>query len=309
MAEVEQPTTASVEEKKTPPTAAKQEQPTKKKKIFGEIKKPDTIIYRLIKENDVKMREDTPRYPPYIRFPNYDIITWEDGTRAIRWLPGEQSIFVDEQEKEGRRIPDNIINNPNNRFEVINGDIRVQPHQKTKIQFLDMCNRNADSKYRTGSVPILFRRYSEEAKTEQLSDKQKKQQEAIRKAFSADEPQVAFHADYLGIPLIDGQTNATRTFESVVTDYRQVAVDDPVRFLKTFDDEDLKLKYKIKMAIESNVISLNFMPGKAVWVGSKEEISDVPETKELKQVVDTLFLFSQTGKGTPFLKRIADFEG
>lgn len=290
------------------PTTASVKKEVPKKKIFGELKKADTVIYRLTKTNDVKMRDDTPLYPPYIRFPNYDIIEWEGGTRAIRWLPGEQSNFVDEQEANGRKIPDNIIHNPNNRFEIINGDIRVQPHQKTKIEFLDLCNRNEDSEHRTGSVAAIFRRYSEDKKVEQLGIKQQKKQDAIQKAFTADEQQVAFHADYLGIKLIDGQTNATRTYDAVVADYRQIAVDDPVRFLKTFDDEDLKLKYKIKKAIESGYISLSIMPGKAVVAASKEEICDVPVTTEIKQISDTLFLFSQTTKGTSFLKKISDLD-
>lgn len=298
MAEVQQPTIASDKKKS-------QEQP--KKKIFGELKKPDVVIYRMIKTNDMKMRDDTPLYPPYKRFPNYDIITWEDGTRAIRWLPGEQSIFVDEQEKDGRKIPENILNNPNNRFEIINGDILVQPHQKTKIQFLDICNRNADSPHRTGSVQAVFRKYSEDKKVEVLSEKQNKQQEAIDKAFSATPEQITFHADYLNIALIDRQTQASRSDAAIITDYRQIAIDDPVKFLKTFDDEDLKSKYKIKQMVLGGVVSMNIIPGKAVIAATKEELCDIPDKADQKQIVDTLFLFSQTSKGVGFLKKVAEW--
>jgi len=115
MAEVAVPNTASDKKAEAP-----------KKKIYGEKKGPDVIIYRLLKQNDVRLRSDTPLYPPYIRFPNKDIIVWEGATREIRWLPGEQSIFVDEQEKGGRKIPDNILENPNNRFEIINESINCR---------------------------------------------------------------------------------------------------------------------------------------------------------------------------------------
>jgi hypothetical protein len=141
-----------------------------KKKIFGQQKKPDVVLYRLIKENDRTIRKDTPQFPPYKRFPNTDIIVWEDATREIRWLPGEQSIFVDEQEKNGRNIPENIIHNPNNRFEIIDGEIRVRPHEKTKILFLDMCNRNADSKHSTGTIQPLFRKLMELQRTPKFLD-------------------------------------------------------------------------------------------------------------------------------------------
>lgn len=224
-----------------------------KKKIFGTQKKPDVIIYRMIKTNDRTQRTDTPLYPPYTRFPNKDIIVWEftdsdgnksEATREIRWLPGEQSNFVDEQEKDGRKIPENILNNPNNRFEIIDGDIRVRPHEKTKIQFLDMCNRNADSLHRTGTVASVFRKYTEEVRIAELKEKQSHQKVAIQNAFNAEDELVYFQAPLLNIPLVNNLTGASRDFESILTDYRQVAMDNPVEFLKIFDDEGLKQKFK-----------------------------------------------------------------
>lgn len=226
MAEVAAPTTASVSETKAD---------NPKKKIFGEQKKADVIIYRLLNQNNVKLREDTPLYPPYIRFPNKDIIVWEDGTREIRWLPGEQSIFVDEQEKDGRRIPENILNNPNNRFEIINGDIRVRPHEKTKIYFLDICNRNIESQHRTGTVAAIFKKYTEESRIQELNEKQIKQQDALKKAFEATEEMVYAHAQKMGIDLVNPTTNESRKYKAIRTDYRQLAMDNPEKFLKVFE--------------------------------------------------------------------------
>lgn len=224
MAQVAAPETASV----------KAEVP--KKKIFGEQKKPNNIVYRLLQKNDRTMRTDTPEYPPYKRFPNTDIIVWEDATREIRWLPGEQSIFVDEQEKGGRKIPDNILHNPNNRFEIIDGYIRVRPHEKNKIYFLDICNRNIDSKHRTGTVQALFSRYTEEMKTIEVSEKQDKQVVAMGKAATATQEQVYDHAMKLNIPLINNITGGSREYEAIRADYRQMAMDFPENFLKVFDE-------------------------------------------------------------------------
>ncbi len=215
-----------------------------KKKIFGKQKQPDLVLYRLLHKNDKTQRTDTPDYPPYKRFPNYDIITWEytnedgsknESTRAIRWLPAEQSIFVDEQEKDGRRIPDNILHNPNNRFEIIEGYIKVQPHQKTKIYFLDICNRNIESEHRTGSVEGLFKKYTEEDRISELKTKQVQQKDAMAKAFAATDEQIYAQALALNIPIINNLTGGSRDYESIVTDYRQVALDNPVEFIKVFD--------------------------------------------------------------------------
>jgi stalled ribosome alternative rescue factor ArfA len=207
------------------------------------LKSPSNVVYRLLKQNDRTQRTDTPLYPPYKRFPNIDIIVWEDATREIRWLPGEQSIFVDEQEKNGRKIPENILNNPNNRFEIIDGEIRVRPHEKTKILFLDMCNRNADSKHSTGTIQPLFRKYTEKQRVEDLGIKQRKQKEAINKSFEASPDLVYFHARHLNIPLMDSVTGASREIDALITDYRQMAMDFPVEFLKVFDDENLTAKF------------------------------------------------------------------
>ncbi len=207
-----------------------------KKKIFGLQKQPDLIKWRLIKTNDRTIRTDTPLYPPYIRFPNTDIIVWEEGTREIRWLPGEQSIFVDEQEKDGRKIPDNILNNPNNRFEIIDGDISARPHEKAKIKFLDMCNRNMDSEFRTGTVEGVFRRYTEEVRSAELAEKQEKQKEAMMKSFDATPEMILKQAPKLNISLIDHVTNGSRTMDVITTEYRQTAIDRPVEFLKIFSE-------------------------------------------------------------------------
>lgn len=224
------------------------------KKSVVNLKQPDRIIFRLVKENDRTQRTDTPRYPPYLRFPNKDIIVWEykdeqgepyTATREIRWLPGEPSIFVDEQEKDGRKIPDNILNNPNNRFEVNDGDISVRPHERTKIYFLEICNRNVDSKHRTGTVEGLFRRYTEEIRIAELQVKQKNQKEAMLKAFDADDALVYFQAIHLNIPILNNVTGASREIEAIRADYQQAAMDTPVEFLKIFNNADLNSKFKL----------------------------------------------------------------
>lgn len=283
---------------------------TKKKPLFGQEKKADIIIYRMIKRND-KLRDDTPPYPPYHRFPNTDVITWNWGTekepdwgeRAIRWLPGEQSIFIDEQEKNGREIPESKINNPGNRFEILEGEIKVRTHEKTKQQFLDLCNRNEESPNRTGRTTPIFVRYTEEKVVQLRAEKLEKQQDALEKAFAASDAQVVFHARYLGIPTLDGTTGATRTEKAIKTDYRQKAMDDPEGFIKTYDDEDLKVKFYIERAIEDNVISLTLFPGKVVWTGSKEEICDVQEGST---PIDSIFNFGQLRAGEKMIEKLKE---
>lgn len=279
----------------------------KQKNAFGKTKTPDVIVYRLVEKNN-KLRDDTPPYPPYKRFPNTDIISWNYGSeqnpdwreRAIRYLPGYQSIFVDEQEANGRVIPEQVILNAP-RFEIIEGEIKVRPHEHTKIKFLDLCNRNVNSPNRTGRVEAIFEKYSEETVVKQKAEKLKSQREAILLAAKASDEQIAFHAKYLGVAILDPVTQATRTIEAIKADYEEAALANPEVFIKTFNDPDLKLKWLIENALESNLINLTLIPGKAVWFGSKEEICEIPAGMFPSEA---LFNFSQTKDGEGMAKRL-----
>jgi hypothetical protein len=290
------------------------EMPKKPKNPFGPTKAADLVIYRLVEKNDIRLREDTNQYRPYIRFPNTDIIKWNFGTdgepdwqeRAIRYLPGYSSIFVDEQEKGGREIPQAVLDNPNNRFEITDGYIRVRPSEATKIKFLDYCNRNVDSPFRTGRMEGIFEKYSEEKTTEKKSAKLDMQKEAIEKAYSADAAQISFHAKYLGIPLYD-ETGGTRKLDAIITDYRQVAIDDPKKFIDTYDDADLKLRFKIERALEGGFVNTRVVAGKAVYGATKQEICDIPQGTDEKGIVDVLFLFAQTKNGSDFYKKVSEY--
>lgn len=245
-----------------------------KKSAFGPKKEADVILFKLLNTN-AKERPDTPLYPPVVMFPARDVIEWDGGERAIRYLSGWNTIFVDEQEANGRIIPDSVLNNTKNIIEFNEGEVKVRPHEKTKLQFLRFCNRNADSPHRTGKVPPLYSEYSEEKKTNELQLRQARQREALEKAFTAKESQIAFHAQYLGISPIDPATSATRTIEAIRADYQQFAIDNPDGFLRTFNDDDLKLKYYIQQAIDENVLSLNIKAGYLVWAANKEDLCEV----------------------------------
>jgi hypothetical protein len=205
----------------------------KKTNPFDGLKKePEMIVFKLLKENPtVKGREDTPLFPPLISLKNTDIIKWKDGERAIRYLHGWQSIFVDEQEANGRVVPENVLANPLNRLEIIDGEIRVRPSENTKLKFLEMCNKNANSEYRTGKVAAIFARFSEDTNASSLKEKQNLQKKAFDKAFAADPQYVFDNAPKLSIPL-NAQTGEGRSFDAVFADFKQYALNYPEKFLE-----------------------------------------------------------------------------
>lgn len=227
------------------------EAPVKSKKPnpFATLKKPDTIIYRLIEKNNMGLRTDTPEYPPYIKKKNTDVIDYilpkdieglgkegETVQTAIRYIHGEKSIFVYEQEKNGRDIPENVLHNQKNDLEIINGDIRVRPSEKTKIQFLDYASWNLDSPYKSGRVQPIIARLSEESTAKSEIERMRKVKDATDKAFEADDFFMAAHCEALVINLIDYASSGGRTADAVRKDYIKRATDDPDKFLSTFKD-------------------------------------------------------------------------
>lgn len=221
----------------------------KKPSPFTTLKKPDTIIYQLINRNDMSMRKDTPEFPPYIKKKNVDVIDYilpekieglgDKGDvvqTAIRYLHGERSIFVYEQEKNGRDIPENVLHNQKNDIEIINGRIAIKPSEKTKMQFLDYVSWNVNSPYKSGRVQPIIARLSEEETAKVELEKMRKQKDASDKAFEADEYFVAAHCEILSIPLIDFASSGGRTFDAVRKDYIKRASEDPDKFLSTFKD-------------------------------------------------------------------------
>ena len=158
-----------------------------------------------------------------------------------------------------------------------------------------------NSPNRTGRVEGVFEKYSEENVIKQKSDKLKKQREAITLASQASTEQIAFQAKYLGVSIIDSVTQATRTLEAIKADYEEAALSDPERFIETFNDPELKMKWLIENAIDNNVINLSLVPGKAIWFGSKEALCEIPSGLI---AAEALFNFSQTTEGEGMAKRL-----
>lgn len=203
-------------------------------------KEATIVIYRMVKANTkVEGRDDTPLYPPYRRVKNTDTIVWKDeegneSERAIRYLRGWDTIFVDEQEKNGRVISENTINNPQNFFEIVDGELKIQPHEAAKLKFWEMCNHNVNSEHKTGRVAGFMAKYSEEDSVKTLAKTQEAQKKAMDIAYAVKEEDMYESAQKAGIPLIDINNGASRTPEAITADFRQLALSKPDDFLKIF---------------------------------------------------------------------------
>lgn len=268
-------------------------------------KAAEKVVFQLLKPN-AKIRLDTPDYKPYIRLKNTSNIFYEGEVRKIRYLKGYKSIFVDEQEPENRPVAEGIVNSSQNQIEVIEGKIEVNPNDSMKIKYLRMCSYNANSEYRDNQTVPLFAELTPDAKSKEQAKKQDLMLEAVETSKTADDQQIAFHAQYLGIPFVDQATGASRTPEAIKVDYRQKAFDDPAVFLETFNSMELRIRYWISRAIEERVIDLTSKVGWAIFGGSKADICTIPSGTDIRNIQEALYLHANKRTGEDFLKQLRD---
>ena len=105
----------------------------------------------------------------------------EEGNRIIRYVPGETSIFADEQSQgaEGRRKRGVIV--------FTDGILHVKGTDTLKIQFLEMCNWNAkNSEVAMEGTSSIFYKLDLESKAEDALDTKRKIHELESRLFGMD---------------------------------------------------------------------------------------------------------------------------
>ena len=137
----------------TPPTSTKVEAkaPIVEKKFVPKFtnkqKEFKPTIYHLISKS--KQKNGLPQYPIVALLKAEDIIfdPIKGENRKIKYVPGETSIFADEQ-PEGAKMREPISFN--------NGHLFVDHTNPTLQKFLDTCNANGSNPHRIKSKSILF---------------------------------------------------------------------------------------------------------------------------------------------------------
>lgn len=280
-------------------------------------------VYFLINENkkfndtfDLKSGQPvpTPKYPPSVTIPNVSSIVWPGGKdpfgkdrpygkHLIRYYVGCTNLFVDEQPKE-KEIIEQFMRNQFNQFQFTHGRCDVYAADSMRKMFMDLASFNIESDYRSTSVKAFYKPYDEVKEKKSQGDRLKKQREAMNLASTADDAQVEWHAKFLGIPFVDYDTQDVRSLEMIRIDYEQKAADNPEVFIDTFGKTEFKAKHLVEQAVQSGLISLKKVPGKAVWNKTKVEICLIPENCSQKEAIGLLTNFSTTKEGTTFLKEL-----
>ena len=265
----------------TPPTNTKvQVKPSVEKKFIPSFinKKQDykPTIYQLIAK--AKRSNGMPQYPIVSLLKAEDIIfdPVKGENRKIRYVPGETSIYADEQ-PETAKMRDPISFN--------NGYLFVDHTNPTLKKYLDTCNANGSNPHRIKSKSILFTVKDDEKSAQKKIEEVGNTMEAVQTALKMPVNELMGYAKVLGIKI-------DRSVDEVRWDMKIQAEKNPKGFLAGMNDPRTTMKQVLLMAQESSIISMKSK--KVTWVGSGNTIC-VPAVgvKAIDKMVD----FCSQGEG------------
>ena len=267
----------------TPPTSTKVEvkAPLTEKKFVPQFTNKQqeykASVY-ILKSKSVDPRTKLPQYPVVSLLKAEDVIfDPERGeNRKIRYVPGETSIFADEQPETAKmREP----------ISFTNGYLFVDHTNPTLKKYLDTCNANGSNPHRIKSKSILFTIKNDEKtaqdKIAQVSDTM----DAVQAALKMPLNELIGYAKVLGV-------NTSKSVDEIRWDMKVQAEKNPKAFLAGMNDPRTEMKQLLLMAQESGIISMK--ESGITWVSSGNTIC-VPAigVKPIDRMVD----FCSEGEG------------
>mgnify|MGYP003142811927 FL=1 len=259
----------------TPPTSTKVEAkaPVVEKKFVPNFSNRQNnfkpTVYQLVVRS--KNKNGMPQYPIVSLIKAEDIIfdpeTGEN--KKIRYVPGETSIYADEQ-SENAKMREPIAFN--------NGYLFVNHTNPTLKKYLSLCNANGSNPHRIKSKSIIFTVKDDEKSAQQKIEEVGNTMEAVQSALKMPVNELMGYAKVLGIKI-------DRSVDEVRWDMKIQAEKNPKGFLAGMNDPRTEMKQVLLMAEESGIIS---MKGKSVtWSASGNTICIPPVgIKPLDKMVD-----------------------
>tara|TARA_R100000773_G_C4196715_1_gene100609 strand:- start:55 stop:951 length:897 start_codon:yes stop_codon:yes gene_type:complete len=252
---------------------------------FGNKVSRKPSVYKLIRSYKDKNGND--RYPIVYMLKSEDVVfDAQTGTqRAIRYVRGQKSIFVDEQND------DVVAKSPitfNNGFHIVE---HTNPNLK---KFLDMCNANRDNPDRLKTSTPSFALENSEKKAKENLEKSRNMLNAATTALTMSIDKLVGYAKVLGV-------NVDKSTDEIRYDMKILAEKDPVGFIAGLDSPLTDMKGLILKAKEYKILSLQ--SNKVMWnIGDKQTlIVNVPMGI---QPIDHLAELCLTVDGEPIVAQI-----
>jgi hypothetical protein len=240
-------------------------------------------VYQLIAK--AKNRQGLPQYPIVSLLKAEDVIfdpeTGEN--RKIRYVPGEASIFVDDQ-PEGSKMREPISFN--------NGYLFVDHTNPTLKKYLDTCNANGSNPHRIKSKTVLFTVKDDEKTAQDRIAQVADVMDAVQSALKMPLNELIGYAKVLGV-------KTDKSVDEIRWDMKIQAENNPTAFLAGMNDPRTEMKQLLLMAEESGIISMKKTG--VTWTNSGNTIC-VPAigVKPIERMVD----FCSEGEGEQIYSEI-----
>jgi hypothetical protein len=167
-------------------------------------------------------------------------------------------------------------------------------------KYLDMASYNENSPYRIPNIRAKYRMVDIEKIGEMENEKLDALETALRYAKENSYQKMVIHASYLGISAIDLQTQTKLSEKSLRSLYRKVASEDPNKFIESYTDRSIEIKYWVEKSLENGTISTSIIPNMACWGSQGTPICDISGIRTPTGVTDKLVEFSQLAEGEEF---------
>tara|TARA_R100000458_G_C8257465_1_gene233422 strand:+ start:63 stop:953 length:891 start_codon:yes stop_codon:yes gene_type:complete len=266
------------------PVAQPKTTPKKPYKIptFGRNKVEKPAVYNLA------LRGGQGRAFPVTYMLKAEDIVYDPETnseRTIRYIPGETSIFKDEQSKEAR-LKEPIM--------FTNGLLVVSKQDPNLRKFLDMHNGNASNPNRKGSRGIVYRKVDNEVNAKKNIEKVRSEVDALSLALTMPIDKLVGYAKVLGV-------NIDKSTEEIRWDMKVLAQKDPIAFIDGLSDPRTEVREIILKAKEYSI--LDFTKNKVCWIVGTERpvITVVPIGVD---AIDKMVDFCMSDEGSNIMEEI-----
>jgi hypothetical protein len=273
------------------------ETPTKPIKQVIKKDEPKTYVFRLISNASAN---DKRQYPPRFMLANTDIVFDEEtnSKRGVRYLPGVNTIWVDEQEN----LPENLQNKrPNLSF--MDGYMYVPALEKMLVKYLSISNRCVNAENRDESIQPTYELMNFEAVSKKKMESVKTKHEAMKVALSASDDMMLEHAEFLGITKLNAQ-GIVKDMDEMRVEYVSISENRPDVFLKTYGNPTTKAYALIKKAFEDGTLSSSIIEGQVHWSETRSLVAVIPSGEKLIEYL-VKFCFKD-GEGEKFYDRLKD---
>lgn len=189
--------------------------------------------------------------------------------RTIRFIPGERSIYADEQPYKTNK--EAMDASKGTSIQIRNNLMYVDGSEINKLLFLRKSNFNANNPYRKANAPILFKEYNPEEAASKANEDREIKIEALHRAKNMDITEVKAILLVLRNDINYAETLNKMSISELRHEAYRLADAKPDLFVKGIETPEMKNKFHVMNSINLGYINYDKQTNRLIW-GNGDEI-------------------------------------